>query len=72
MKRDGISVDVRIYCVEGEREWVLEVINEAGTSIVWDDLFPCDDAAWNAFSQTLAEEGMATFLDRAKVIPFRR
>ena len=69
--RDGVTVQVHIYRLEKEAEWVLEVVNAAGTSIVWDDPFTSDEAAYAAFQQTVAEEGMSAFLDTAKVIPFK-
>jgi hypothetical protein len=70
--RDGITVEVCRYRLETTQGWSLEVVNSAGTSIVWDDLFPSDDAANEEFLRTVAEEGMAAFLDSAKVVPFRR
>ena len=72
LTRDGISVKIGIYRLESEPGWSLEVVNAAGTSIVWDVLFPTDDAALAEFDRTVAEEGMVTFLDSGKVIPFRR
>ncbi|WP_419826230.1 hypothetical protein [Sphingomonas sp.] len=70
--REGRSVRVEIYRLENRPGWALEVVNDKGTSTVWDELFDSDDAAEAAFRETLAEEGMAAFLDSAKVIPFRR
>ena len=70
--QDGITVELCIYRLETKTEWLLEVVNSAGTSTVWDDQFPSDDAANEEFLRIVAEEGMATFLDDAKVIPFRR
>ena len=70
--RDGVTVQVQIYRLEDRPGWALEVVNEAGTSIVWDDLFASDDEADAAFRETVAQDGMRTFLDSAKVIPFRR
>jgi uncharacterized protein len=72
VSRDGVAVDVRICRLETEATWTLEVVNAAGTSIVWDDLFPSDEAAHEEFLRTVADEGMAAFLDSAKVVPFRR
>ena len=69
--RDGITVRVEIIRLE-QTEWSLEVINSAGTSIVWDELFASDDEAFAEFERTVAEEGMRTFLDKENVIPFRR
>ena len=70
--QDGITVELCIYRLETKAEWVLEVVNSAGTSTVWDNQFSSDDAANEEFLRTVAEEGMAPFLDDAKVIPFPR
>lgn len=73
VSREGVTVDVQIYRLEREPvEWSLEVINNAGTSIVWDDMFPTDKLAYEEFQRTVSEDGMRTFLDDAKVIPFPR
>lgn len=70
--KDGVTVELCIYRLEEEPSWTLEVVNGAGTSIVWDDTFSSDDAANEEFLKTVAEEGMATFLDSAKIIRFPR
>jgi len=63
---------VEIYRFESEPSWLLEVVNDRGTSIVWDERFATDDLALAAFEQVVAEEGMATFLDDSNVVPFQR
>ena len=70
--KDGVTVEVSILRLEGEADWTLEVVNEAGTSIVWDDLFPSDNDAYKEFFRTIEEEGMNAFLDKGNVIPLRR
>ena len=70
--RDNVTVEVNIVRLEHETTWSLEVVNDAGTSSVWDDLFPSDNDAYDEFLRTAAEEGMQTFLDKGNVIPFRR
>lgn len=70
--RDGVTVEVFIVRLEHEPTWSLEVVNDAGTSIVWDDQFPSDEDAHQEFLRTVAQEGMRTFLDNGNVIPFRR
>jgi hypothetical protein len=72
VKKEGVTVEVSIIRLEHETKWSLEVVNGAGTSIVWDDLFSSDDEAFAEFERTGAEEGMQTFLDKGNVIPFRR
>jgi hypothetical protein len=71
VSKDGVTVRVDIYRLEEDTTWMLEVVNEAGTSTVWDDQFASDGEALAAFHQAVAEEGMQAFLDSAKVIPFR-
>lgn len=69
---DGYRLRVEIYRLDDRPGWTLEVINEAGTSIVWDDQFATDRDADNAFRETLATEGLTAFLDdeEGNVIPF--
>jgi hypothetical protein len=70
--RNGMTVELCIVRLEHETAWSLEVVNQKGTSIVWDDLFESDDAAFEEFERTIAEEGMEAFLDDARIIPFPR
>jgi hypothetical protein len=72
VKKDGVAVEVSIIRLEHETEWSLEVVNGAGTSIVWDQLFSSDDEAYAEFERTVVEEGMQAFLDKSNVVPFRR
>jgi hypothetical protein len=46
--------------------------NGANTSIVWEHLFATDEAGCAQVERTGAQEGMKTFPDSAKVIPFSR
>ncbi len=69
---DGISATVEIYRLENQPGWALEVVDEQGTSTVWDDQFPTDDLAMEAFRSVLQDEGMAALLGRSNVVPFRR
>lgn len=69
VSRDGITVRVHIFRLESERLWGLEVINDCGTSIVWDQMFNSDTAAFEAFARAVVTEGMATFLDDEDDVP---
>ena len=69
---DGVTVVVNIYRLEHDAQWALEVVNEVGTSTVWDAPFDTDEEAFAAFQLTVEEEGMEAFLDRTNVIPFPR
>jgi hypothetical protein len=61
--RDGVTVDIRIYRGSDDEAWLLEVVNERNTSIVWDEQFPTDQAALNEALREIEEEGIAVFLD---------
>lgn len=61
--RDGHALQVDIYRLEDEVDWVLEVVNETGTSHVWDDRFATDQAALDAVHEAIDEEGINAFLD---------
>ena len=59
--RDGVTVDVHIYRLE-DTDWTLEVIDQQGTSTVWDDLFATDKAAHDEFMRTVEADGMLEFM----------
>ena len=69
---DGVTVAVGIFRLDHETTWTLEVVNPEGTSTVWDEQFPTDDAAYEEFARTVVAEGIETFLDSGNVVPFRR
>jgi len=66
--RQGITVRLEIYRLDGDPQWVLEVVNENGTSTVWDELFDTDSAAYDAFQSAVEEEGMSAFLDETNAV----
>jgi hypothetical protein len=72
VREEGVTVRLEIYRLEHESQWSLEVINDAGTSIVWDIPFDTDEEARAAFRLTVEEEGMEAFLDKSNVIQFPR
>ena len=61
---DGMTVEVCIYS-SGKNDWILEVVNEANTSIVWDEEFVTDEAAFREFKRTVEEEGIRSFSESA-------
>lgn len=70
--REGVTLDVSIYRLEHDAQWTLEVVNDVGTSTVWDAPFDTDAEALEAFEVTLNDEGIEAFLDRSNVIEFPR
>jgi hypothetical protein len=67
---EGYGLKVEIYRLDDRPGWKLEVVNEEGTSTVWDEEFGTDRDADLAFRFTLAEQGVAAFLDDSNVVPF--
>lgn len=76
--RDGTTIDVLIYRGEHEaawileviliyrgendRAWVLEVVVPGGAATVWEDNFATEQDALNEVYQTIASEGIGSFL----------
>jgi hypothetical protein len=70
---DGVPFKVDIYKLEGGDGWSLEVVTEDGTSIVWDDLFEDDQAAFEEALSTIRSEGAVAFANGgSNVIPFKQ
>lgn len=63
VSQDGVTVQVRIFKLEDDKGWTLEVVNVSGTSTVWEDPFPADADAFEAFQRAVEAEGIETFLD---------
>ncbi|MCP5396139.1 MAG: hypothetical protein H6918_05305 [Sphingomonadaceae bacterium] len=63
IEQNGIRLIINIVRIATAPGWSLEVVNENGTSTVWDDPFPSDRHADAAFRKALAEEGPEAFLD---------
>lgn len=49
---DGQTVQVDIYR-GGDDGWILEVVDESGTSTVWDDPFPTDTDALTFWGEAI-------------------
>ncbi|GMQ82958.1 MAG: hypothetical protein BMS9Abin05_2428 [Rhodothermia bacterium] len=58
---EGHTLSVEIYST-GKDDWILEVVNEEGTSTVWDGTFDTDRFALAEFQKCLEEEGLTAFL----------
>ena len=67
---EGHDLIVDIYKLESDTHWQLEVIDEEGTSTVWDDQFDTDQLALDEALRTMEEEGLSGFLDSGNVIQF--
>lgn len=64
MEQAGVRLTINIVRLATERGWSLEVVNEHGTSTVWDDVFDTDREADAAFRNALNEEGVEAFLGK--------
>jgi len=65
---DGHIFKIEIYRLEHEPQWSLEVVDEDGTSTVWDDLFESDKAANEEVLKAIRDEGLSAF--RGNVVQF--
>ena len=67
----GINeIRIDIYKLEHETRWCLELVNDEGTSVVWDDTFPSDQAAFNEAEKAMSTEGLVLFGDSENVVQF--
>ena len=59
--REGHTVQIEIY--EGDPgKWILEVVDMAGNSTVWDDQFDTDQQALDELHRTITEEGIESLV----------
>lgn len=61
---DGHTVRIQIYRLP-DTLWSLEVVDERGTSTVWDDLFETDKQALEEAFMAIESEGIAQFITKA-------
>lgn len=59
---DGQMITVEIYRLE-DTDWQLELVDEDGTSVVWEETFKEDAAAFDEATKSLKEEGLSMFAE---------
>lgn len=67
---DGFVFAIEIYRLEADTTWSLEVVDQDGTSHVWDDTFESDKEAFNVAVEAIEKEGALTFMRGNNVIRF--
>lgn len=60
---DGITVQVRTYRLERGEGWTLELIDVEGGSIVWEEQFATDAAAFAEFTEGPEELGLEKLIE---------
>ena len=58
---EGQRVRVEIYR-GSDSDWLLEAVDEFGTSTVWDEQFPTDEAALEELRSTIRDEGIGVLI----------
>jgi len=69
---DGASVRIEIVRLEGNPDWSLEVVDQEGTSLVWQEPFETDTAALTEALRAIEEEGATLFQEESNIVPFPR
>lgn len=67
---DGLVFNIEIFRLETDRNWSLEVVDQDGTSHVWDDKFASDTQAFSAAIAAIEKDGALTFMRGNNVIQF--
>ena len=62
IERDGVFLKVEIYSGD-DGQWILEVVDQGGTSIVWDGKFTTDQAALDELMKTIELEGIRSIVE---------
>jgi uncharacterized protein len=62
---DGHTLRIEIYRGAGE-PWILEIVDELGTSTVWGDRFDTDTAALEAAFEAIEQDGVHRFVTDAQ------
>ncbi len=60
---EGHTVDVHIFRLENDSDWILEVVNENSSSTVWPEPFQSDADAFAEFLRVVEHEGLETFIE---------
>ena len=66
---DGYSFSIDIYRLESDKTWILEVVDQEGTSHVWDQQFVSDAEAHEVAIGALEMEGALAFMRGSNVVP---
>jgi hypothetical protein len=69
---DGYPFSIKIYRMETDKTWTLEVVDHEGTSHVWDEHFGTEKDARNAALAAIKAEGAFAFMRGDTIIPFRK
>ncbi|MDP6645302.1 MAG: hypothetical protein QGF16_14630 [Rhodospirillales bacterium] len=67
---EGHKLQIKIFRLEHETTWTLEVVDEDGTSTVWNDSFETDRVALKVVFKTIEEEGLSAFRDTDNIVAF--
>lgn len=67
---DGYPFSIRIFRLETETDWTLDIEDFEGGSHVWDDTFASDKDARTAALEALEREGAFRFMNGDNVVPF--
>lgn len=70
--KNGRVIKVQIYRLEDQPTWPLEVVNEQGTSTLWNRSFQTKGDTLSAFRDKLSVEGLGVFLDEPESRFLRR
>ena len=62
LTQEDVTIEVCIYRGDAERTWILEVVDEEGTSTVWPEGFLTEQAAMEELKRTIEKEGMGMFV----------
>jgi len=60
LEQDGKAVEIDIY--KGTDGWILEIVDEANNSTLWEDEFATDEEALAEAKDAIQQEGIDAFI----------
>jgi RPA family protein len=62
IENENTFVEIEIYRLEDQDFWTLEVVDELGGSIIWEDEFHSDEAAPKEALSVIEQDGLENFM----------
>ena len=57
-----LSVEVEIYKGEDDEGWILEILDNLGNSMIAEEQFQTEQAAWDQFVSDVTKNGIESFI----------
>jgi hypothetical protein len=67
--QDGFTVDILVYPADEPKAWILEIEDEFGGSLVWENMFSSPEEAMEVAMQAIENEGIEALVTESPLEP---